>query len=352
MNVGVAGAGVVGSIVALEALRLGWDVEIFDAPDASRRCSRTAAGMLSPYAELECTDADLFAAGMRSLDRWPSLLAALPEPVFFRRDGSVLTAHPGDGPVLRRMLDVIEKKSGAHLAPVSSEWLRSSEPALSGRSEVYLLPDEGQIDSQAFVAVAGEHFLRLGLVRPAEVLAVSPHTIELEDGGRKQFHWVFDCRGLGARHQLPDLRPVRGEIIWVHAPEVGLRRPLRLMHPRYRIYVVPRPDDLYLVGATEIESDDRSPLSVRSALELLSALFSVHSGFAEARILRTDVNLRPAFPDNRPRIDHGEGVTRINGLFRHGFLLAPAVVQDAIGAVAERAAVASHSIRENAYAAD
>lgn len=351
MNIGVAGAGVVGSLVAIEAVRLGWDVQIVDSCDASHRCSSTAAGMLSPYAELECTDAELFAAGMRSLDRWPSLLAALPQPVFFRRQGSILTAHPGDVPILRRMLDLIEKKSGAHLDPVSSEWLQSDEPALVGRSDVYLLPDEGQIDSQSFVSVALDHWTHTGVLQVAEIAGVTGHAIELADGQRRAFDWVFDCRGIGARPDLPDLRPVRGEILWVHAPEVRLRRPLRLMHPRYRIYVVPRPDDLYLVGATEIESGDRSPLSVRSALELLSALFSVHSGFAEARIVRTDVNLRPAFPDNRPRIDHGEGLTRINGLFRHGFLLAPAVVEEAVGFVADRFRGIPHAVRENIYAA-
>ncbi len=89
---------------------------------------------------------------------------------------------------------------------------------------------------------------------------------------------------------------------------------------------------------TEIETEDRSPLSVRSALELLSALFSLQSEFAEARIVKTDVNLRPAFPDNRPRIEHQDGVTRINGMFRHGYLIAPAIVQDAVTAVANSAA--------------
>jgi glycine oxidase len=43
-----------------------------------------------------------------------------------------------------------------------------------------------------------------------------------------------------------------------------------------------------------------------------------------------DSNLRPALPDNEPRIDVSPGRVRINGLFRHGWLVAPALVHDAL----------------------
>ena len=352
MNVAVAGGGVAGSVVALEAIRLGWPVTLFDAPDSTLRCSNTAAGMLSPYAELETADADLFALGMRSLDAWPSILHALPEPVFFRREGSLVTAHAGDAASLRRLLDRVEKKTGETMTPVSPHQLHDLEPELSLRGEVYYLPTEGQIDSQSFLSSAAKLFAGAGALRRAQVARVASHAIVLENGDSHRFDWVFDCRGLGAKPELHDLRGVRGEMIWVHAPGVSIRRPLRLMHPRYRMYLVPRPDDVYLVGATEIESEDRSPLSVRSALELLSALFSIHSGFAEARVIKSDVNLRPAFPDNQPRVEHHDGLTRINGMFRHGFLLAPALARDALAFVAGGPVQAQTPILERAYAAD
>ena len=68
-------------------------------------------------------------------------------------------------------------------------------------------------------------------------------------------------------------------MIRLHAPEVSLRRPVRLMHPRYPLYIAPKPDHVFVIGATEIESEDTSPASVRSTLELLSAAYSLHSGF-------------------------------------------------------------------------
>jgi glycine oxidase len=126
------------------------------------------------------------------------------------------------------------------------------------------------------------------------------------------------------------VRGVRGEVVWLHAAGLNLQRPVRLLHPRHKVYIVPRPGDLVLVGASEIESEDRSPMSLRSAVELMAAAHSVVPALAEARILRMDTNLRPALPDNAPRIECATGLVRINGLFRHGWLLAPALVEQAL----------------------
>ena len=147
----------------------------------------------------------------------------------------------------------------------------------------------------------------------------------------RRFDLVFDVRGTGGRPEMP-VRGVRGELVWLHAPGHGLSRPVRLVHPRLRVYVVPRPGDTVLVGASEIESEDRSPVSLRSAVELMAAAHSVMPALAEARILRLDRNLRPALLDNEPRSEVTPGLVRINGLFRHGWLLAPALVDDALRA--------------------
>lgn len=352
MRVAVAGAGVVGSVVALQAMSRGWESTIFDAPDGPRGCSLTAAGMLSPWAELETAGAEIVAAGMRSLDRWPELLGLLPEEVFFRREGSLLAAHPGDTPHLRRLIDLIARKSGERLATLAPSDLEALEPEVSIRGDVVFLPREGQIDSQAFIRSASRLFAARGILQNSRVSRLEAGKVTLDDGRSEQFDWVFDCRGLGAKPDLPALRGVRGEIIRVHAPEVTITRPVRLLHPRYRVYVVPRPDHIYLVGATEIESEDRREITVRSALELLSALFSIQPAFAEGRVIGTDVNVRPAFPDNRPRVGHEDGLTRINGMFRHGFLLAPALAADAIAHVEREAGAGVHPVMEQVYAAD
>jgi glycine oxidase len=139
-------------------------------------------------------------------------------------------------------------------------------------------------------------------------------------------------RGVGARPAL-DVRGVRGEVVWLHAPEVKLQRPVRLLHPRHRVYIVPRGDGRVLIGASEIESEDRSPVSLRSAVELMAAAHSVIPALAEARILKLDVNLRPATPDHRPVCQAQPGLLRLNGLYRHGWLLGPALAQEGLAAM-------------------
>jgi len=172
------------------------------------------------------------------------------------------------------------------------------------------------------------------------VTAVQPGTLSFDAAPAQHFELAIDVRGVGARPALP-VRGVRGELVWLHAPAHGLTRPVRLLHPRHRVYLVPRADDRLLIGASEIESEDRSPVSLRSTVELLAAAHSVLPELAEARIERLDVNLRPALPDNEPRTEIAPGLLRINGLFRHGWLLAPALVDDALRGCGLAAAVAT-----------
>ena len=111
----------------------------------------------------------------------------------------------------------------------------------------------------------------------------------------------------------------------LRCPEVSLSRPVRLLHPRVPIYLVPRGGGIYMLGATMIESDRRGPVTVRSVLELLSAAYALHPAFGEAEIIEMGADARPAFPDNLPRIGMAGGRLYANGLFRHGYLLAPAL---------------------------
>jgi glycine oxidase len=137
---------------------------------------------------------------------------------------------------------------------------------------------------------------------------------------------VIDCRGIAARDAEPELRGVKGEMIIIESAEVELARPVRLIHPRFTLYVIPRGDGRFMLGATSIESEDTG-VSVRSALELLGAAYTVHPAFGEARILEFGSGLRPAFPDNLPRIRIEQERIHVNGLYRHGFLLAPALAE-------------------------
>jgi glycine oxidase len=332
LNIGIAGAGLLGRLLAWRLARDGHRVTVFDpAPDAQARGAAgwTAAGMLSPVAELECADAQTAQRGLRSIELWSQIVPCLPQPVDFRREGSLLVAHRSDLGAAQRVLDVFSAQAGGTTAPpehLTPAQLRDMEPSIHGPAAAWLLPQEAQIHTvQAMLALA-DAGTQLGVAwRWGEAVQhVSPHALD-----QHRFDQVFDVRGLGARPDLP-LRGVRGEILWVHTPGLVLHRPVRLLHPRLRVYLVPRPGDVVVVGASEIESEDRSPISVRSLLNLLSAAHSVLPELAEGRVVHTEVNLRPALPNNLPALATQAGLTRINGLFRHGWLLAPALVEEAL----------------------
>lgn len=335
MRIGIAGAGLLGRLLAFTLARAGHSVEVFDpAPHADSRAAAgwTAAGMLSPVAELECADTEVFALGLRGLELWPALIAQLGQPVRFSRRGSLLLAHRGDEGAARRVVHLLAHKAPPGHAPqaLTADALRIMEPAVHGPAQAWHLPCEGSIHTveamQALAAAGSAQGVAWHWGHP--VAQVQPGTIDL--GGRAlEFDWVFDVRGTGAGPALA-VRGVRGEIFWLHAPEVELHRPLRLLHPRHRVYLVPRGGGLVVVGASEIESEDRSPVSLRSTVELLAAAHSVVPGLAEARLVHSETNLRPALPDNLPRSETEPGLTRINGLFRHGWLVAPALVEDAL----------------------
>ncbi len=332
LQIGIAGAGLLGRLLAWGLSGLGHAVTVFDPAagpdDRTHAAGWTAAGMLSPWAELESANRAIAELGVRSIALWADVVSALPQAVYFRRDGSLMLAHSGDLGAARRLIHMLQSRMPAGQMPraLDADELRELEPSVHGPTNAWLLAGEGQIHTvQAMQALAESAAQRGVCWRWGHtVRELAPGCIDCN-----RFDRVFDVRGVGARADIP-VRGVRGEIAWLHAHGLVLRRPLRLLHPRWRVYLVPRPGDIVVVGASEIESEDRSPISVRTMLGLLSAAHSVLPELAEARVVHTETNLRPALPDNLPMVETRDGLTRINGLFRHGWLIAPALVEDVL----------------------
>jgi glycine oxidase len=331
MKITILGAGLMGRLLACELARAGHQLELFDAggPEALNSAARAAAAMLAPLAESAVAEDPVVKMGMYGLGRWPALIAQLDEPVFFQQQGTMVVWHRQDvaeATRFSRQLDATAQRLPT--LPIASG-IAQLEPSLGAHfSQGLYLPGEGQLDNHQLLAATLHQLQRLQVT----IHWNSPRALsDFSPGQPGQPDWVFDCRGLGAHPQWPALRGVRGEIITLLAPHVKLSRPTRLLHPRYPIYIAPKQDGYFLVGATEIESDDLSPMSVRSALELLGAAYTVDSGFAEARIVELVAQCRPALPDNLPCIRQlGPRVMQINGLYRHGYLMAPALLDVAL----------------------
>jgi glycine oxidase len=310
MQVTIIGGGVAGLSCGVELAERGAGVELLERSAALGvdSCSWCAAGMLAPWSEqADGCESPIVELGVESIALWRQRF-----PELCTAQGTLVIAAGRDLPDLKRFAQRAE-----HGRWCEREHIAALEPELAERFEraVYLT-DEAHLDPREVLPALAARLQALGgTIR----YGVSPGEADLV--GRR----VVDCRGLGARTALPELRGVRGEVLLLDSRELHFTRPIRLLHPRVPIYLVPRGNGVYLLGATVIENEDIGPVTVRSALELLSAAYALHPAFAEAQILEMRAQTRPAFPDNLPQIRRSGQRLYVNGLYRHGFLLAPAL---------------------------
>ncbi len=309
LSIDVVGAGILGLWQALTLARAGHRVRLIEAsqePFAAAQ-SRFAGAMLAPWCEAEAAEPIVRDAGIAVMDLWREAFPGITTA------GTLVLAQSRDMTELRRF---------ARLAPchivIDASRIDDLEPDLAGRFPTGLhFAQEAHMRTPAALAAL------LALIRAAgaEVRFGEPW----DKPGDADY--TIDCRGLAARAELATLRGVRGERLLVRTRDVTLHRPVRLLHPRYPLYIVPWGDGLHLIGATVLESEDPSPMTVRSALELLGMAYALSPAFGEAEIIEVSAGVRPAFPDNVPRVVRRGRIIHVNGAHRHGFLLAPALAR-------------------------
>lgn len=300
----IIGGGVMGLAVAAELTARGRQVRVVDRQHGAgpHHCSWWAGGMLAPDCEGETAEEPVVRLGREAADWWQAQGAQV------MRRGTLVVALGRD----RVELDRFARRVPGRL--LDADAVAALEPDLAGRFGCGLhVETEAHLDPRATLSGLRQRLAERG--------------VAFETGEGRATGPAIDCRGLAARDVLADLRGVRGEMLVLRAPELALTRPIRLLHPRYPLYVVPRGGGIYMLGATQIESAGRGPATVRAALELLSAAYALHPAFAEAEILEIGADARPAFPDHLPRIRRRGGIIHVNGLFRHGFLLAPSMAR-------------------------
>ena len=341
-------------MLALSLNRQGYKVTLFDKDQKSGQQSAAyaAAGLLTPLGEAMHSPANIVAMGFAALPLWPKLLNTLSGYSFFQQTGSLVVSHEHDIADYQKLTRFLANSyPNRAQQQLNRQQLSALEPELAGKfSQALYLPEEGQIGNRKLL-IALHKQLSDECVEwrsESEVIAIKTNNFNAgcdinfqACGDHPNSQWQsfdlgIDCRGIGAKAstkvndkdnaELDDLRAVRGELFQLFAPQVNISRPVRLMHPRYQLYIAPKGKGHYVVGATEIESDDTAAMTVRSALELLSAAYSVHPGFAEANIRQHISQLRPAFSDNQPKIISHNTLIQVNGLYRHGFLIAPIVL--------------------------
>ncbi len=334
-NIGIAGAGIMGRLLAWQLTEAGHRVTLFDKDPITTgsAAAYTAAGMLTPYTEAAVTDDHIYSLGKQSLALWPKIVKRLGSNVAYHNKGSLIIAHPNDRSDHTRFKNNLERKLTTHIEEyqhVDIHTLKHLEPALSENfSEATYLPNEAWLYPNQIMQSLAKKLLDNQVLWHTHSSVTATKANHLTYGGRNyHFDCIVDCRGLGAKPEMNALRGVRGELICIEAKKVNISRLVRLIHPRYCLYLVPQENNCYIIGATQIESHDFGPITVRSTLELLSALYSIHPEFSEARLIDTRTNCRPALKNNLPIIEFKQGLVRANGLFRHGFLLAPVIANE------------------------
>lgn len=293
----VLGCGVAGLCVAMLLAERQEEVEVIDEKGC-RPASWFAGGMLAPWCEAESAPPDIISLGQHSAVWWQQRVSSVVQK------GTLVVATPRDNQELNRFARMTEEY----------KWITPNEvePALKGRfARGLFFSREAHLDPRLALKEMREKLLLLGV-------RFDVH----QSSGR-----IIDCRGIHAAKELSCLRAVRGEMLILHSNDVQFARPIRLLHPRFPCYLVPRYGGYFMLGATMVESADDSPISVRAMMELLSAAYAIHPALAEARIVETGSGLRPAYLTNLPEIHYKNGIFYLNGMYRHGFLLAPMMAE-------------------------
>lgn len=296
----IAGAGVTGLACAYELSKRGVPVTVYEIGDApsDNPCSWFAGGMLARWCESETAEPEVVRLGAGAIDWWQQI-------THVERRGTLVVTPPRDYAELTRFARRTE-----HHQLIDSDGVAALEPALAGRfNQALFFADEAHLDPRLALTDLAHKVQKMGV--EIRYRTASPDQVNV------------DCRGIASG--LTELRPVRGEMAVIEARDVNISRTVRLLHPRIPLYLVPRGNGIYMIGATMVESNSTRPITVRSMLELLGAAFTLHPGLGEASVIESGVGLRPAYVDNVPRLTQHGATTHVNGLYRHGFLLAPAL---------------------------
>jgi glycine oxidase len=357
-GVHVVGGGVVGLSCAWALSRNGHDVTVVAPHPGRDGAGWVAAGMLAPVNEVQYGESALTALRLESARLWPTfaaeLQAASDRPFGYDTAGTVTVALDASDRAVVDDLLAYQHSLGLDAERRSAAECRRLVPALSpavrGGIEV---PGDHHVDNRAFLAAlvaacraTGVTFVE-AVVAAVERASTGP-ALALTDGRRLGAGCILLAAGTGLptiggldEAGLPEVRPVKGHILRLgpsptSAPASLLPMTVRgLVHGR-GVYLVPRPDGSIVVGATVEERGMDTTVQAGAVHELLCDARAIVPGVDELVLLEASTGLRPATPDNLPRLGWTAlpGVAVATGHFRNGILLAPltaAAVVDLIG---------------------
>ena len=312
-TVRIIGAGVAGLVTAYRFAKAGAKVRLYEKAQGigHETCSWWAGGMLAPYCERESAPEAVVTYANEAFSFWREVA---PD---YQENGSLVVVQGRDA----RELDLFARRTRGHEL-IDQQKLSELEPDVASRfARALYFPQEAHLTPRLALREILNRLQEMGADMHFGVDGFSvPNSGEM----------VVDCTGMRASKEIDGLRGVRGEMLHLKCAEVSFCRPVRLLHPRIPLYIVPRGEGVFMVGATMIESPAKTQGTVRSVVELLNAAYAFNPAFAEAEILEIGADVRPAFPDNLPKVVETPQGLYINGMYRHGYLLMPALAKAAV----------------------
>ena len=355
----IVGGGVIGLACAWELSRNGHDVTVVAPSPGRDGASWVAAGMLAPVTEAQFGESALTALLLAGARLWPGFAAALEEAaqesIGYDTTGTVTVALDASDRASLDDLLAYQQSLGLEATRRSASECRALVPALSptlrGGIEV---PGDHQVDNRALLTALGTACRHSGVAFMQSAVAAvgaGPELV-LADGRRLHPEHVVLAAGTGLPSigglegaGLPEVRPVKGHILRVRppgGPHAGaaplLTRTVRGLVHGHSVYLVPRRDGSVVVGATVEERGDDTAVLAGAVHELLCDARAIVPGLDELELSEVAAGLRPATPDNTPRIGWTalEGVMLAVGHFRNGILLAPLTAGAVVDLLGER----------------
>jgi glycine oxidase len=343
-DVVVVGAGIQGASVALRLAQSGRRVIVLERAIPGAEASSAAGGILSPGVEA-LEPGPFYALCRASLARYAGFVreveASSGMSVGYRALGTLEVALDDEhARVLAGRAEKLERE-GLPVQVLDGAAVRVLEPGLSEQARGALFfADEASLDPRplaraVYVAAsrAGATFLT-GEVRRIRTEGGRATGVD-HAGGRIDADAVVLAAGswslLVEGHGLPAgaVRPVRGQIAVVDTRPPLLSRVVFSGNG----YVVPRPDGRILCGSTMEDVGWEKAVTAGGLRHVLEVAIEIAPSLAQAPVVETWSNFRPASPDGEPILGEGTipGLFYATGHTRNGILLAP-ITADAIAA--------------------
>ena len=195
LAIGIAGAGLLGRLLAWQLACAGHRISVFDPADGPQPNWTTARHRWRRW------------AGARSRCGVVRQLRARPA---FAERGSLLLAHRSDAGAAQRLLSRLSRAlpGTPQAQALDATQLTTLEPALQGAALAWLLPGEAQIDALAAMLALQAEAPAVDWHWNRRVSRVQAEALTMDGEPDRRFDLVFDARGTGNRLKMA----VRGRI--------------------------------------------------------------------------------------------------------------------------------------------